>query len=189
MPYGPQPLRRMVYRRPYGGYRRKRRYEWVRFSFNNVGPVQGPSTNNDDVLAPFRTTASIGLNFPEFTIWRIHIKVSIVFSWSPAVITANSGAQFALMVDSINQAPMNVITNPYEESFMMWDFLYATEQLFLGAGAATTLGDSVIYKEYDIRSKRRVRNLGDTLWAQLVSQGNCSLTQYSYTSSVLIGSI
>jgi len=91
------------------------------------------------------------------------------------------------MVDSIAQPPLGALTNPYEESFMMWDALYGTEQLWQGAGAVATLGDTVAYRVYDIRSKRRFRNSGDTLWAQLTSQGNMLLTGYSYTGSILLG--
>jgi len=138
-------------------------------------------------LLSWKNSAGITLNIPEFTILRVHIKISINFSWSPAVITANSLAQFALMVDSQDQGPLNCITHPYEESFMMWDAIYGTEQLFQGGGDVGTLGDSVLYRTYDIRSKRRLRNAGDTLWAQLIDQGNLSLTGYAYTASILLG--
>jgi hypothetical protein len=66
----------------------------------------------------------------------------------------------------------------------MWDELYGTEQLFQGGGDLTTLGDSVLYRTFDIRSKRRLKNAGETLWATLVDQGNLSLTTYSYTGSI-----
>jgi hypothetical protein len=175
-------------------YRRRRRFpirprrrtQWARVSLNNVGPVHGPSVNADDLLANWRTAAGVTLNIPEFTIARIHIKISIAFSWSPATITANSLAHFALTVDSINQAPLNPLTNQYQQSYMMWDAIYGTEQLFQGGGDLTTLGDSVLYRTIDIRSKRKLGNAGDTLWALLVDQGNLSMSGYSYTGSILL---
>lgn len=178
------PYRR--FRRSSFGRRRRRRYQWARFQATNINPSQGPTVNADDLLSPWRTAAGVTLNLPEFTIWRIHIKVSIFFSWSPATVTSNSGASFALLVDSLSQAPLSALANPYEESFMMWDYLYGTEQLFQGAGAAGTLGDNVLYRMYDVRSRRRLRNAGDTLWAINQGQGNVSLTNYSYTASVLL---
>jgi hypothetical protein len=81
---------------------------------------------------------------------------------------------------------LNPVTNPYGESYLMWDNLYGAEQLFQGAGAVNTLGDTVAYKEYDIRSHRKLNNMSETLWLQIAQEGNALTTGFSFTQSTLI---
>jgi len=146
--------------------------------------VAPPALENIDLLAVWRTTSGVTLNLPGFTIWRIHIKISINFTLSPLTFTANSGVMIAMFVDSINQVLLNPVTAPYDEKYLMWDELYAAEpQVQSHAGTTPPLA---LYHEYDIRSHRKLDNVDDTLFLQLATTGNVVISDLSFTQSTLV---
>jgi len=175
--------RRFIRRRPMlaGVPRKRTRYTWVRSFQNNVAAI---SLNTDDLLNNWRVAQGLIFNLPDIVIWRIHIKISIKFTYSPATYTENSGEMVTLFVDDINQVQLNPIGNAFAQQWLMYDVLYAAEQQLQsdpGIG-----GQPVLYKEYDIRSHRRLRAQQDTLFLQLADSGNLVKSSYSFVQSTLI---
>src|SRR5712691_1487115 len=165
-----------------GFVRRKPKWLWVRES----GNVAVPGTNvNHDMMLDYRTNAGLTGNLPEFTVWRIHVKVSIFFSYSPATYSSSSGAFVGLFVDDVNTplaAGGNAIA--FEQQWLMWDILYAAEQEMMANNGV--VGTPVLYHEYDIRARRVLRALKDTLWLNIAPVGNASFTNVAFTQSTLL---
>ena len=175
-------MQRRSFRRPMSAMpRKKARYFWVRQSSNNVAPAL---LNTEDLLLSYRTAAGISLEIPEFTIWRIHIKITMKFTYSPLVYTSNSGMFIAMFVDDFGQLPGSAIVSAYDQQYLMWDFVYAAEEQ-LNANSGTG-GTNVLYKQYDIKSHRKIRQLKDTLWLSIGANGNVIPTDYSFTHSTLL---
>jgi len=174
MPYGRYSRRRVFTRR------RRTRYMWVR---SNEVVVPG-TTMSVDLMANWRSTAGVTIQFPDLVIWRLHLKISIRFTYSPATYSAASGVLCAVFVADQNVgALLNPLTNQYTEQYMMWDMLYSAEQEV--ASDPGVAGQPVIYHEYDIKSHRRLRNIQETLWLQLYSQGNVVPAEVNFTQSAL----
>lgn len=176
-------MQRRVYRRRFsGGFRRRRaKYMWVRSTENVVAP-QPLSTI--DLLGVWKQQMGITLNLPTLTIWRILLKISIRFDFTS--IGANDGAMIALFVDDLEDVlTANPVVSPYDEKYLMWDQLYATEQFFM-AGSTPTLNEPVLYKQYDIRSHRKLPNLDDTLVLQIAATGLITIKDFSFTQSTLV---
>lgn len=175
----------MAFRRRVVPYRRRKRgrFQWARTTFNNVGPVHAPNANIDDLLATFKTAAGITLNLPDIVIWRVHLKVTITFTLSPAAIAANSGVNFAMACENLGFS-VQPVTAQYEERWLMWDFITANENQFMAT--AGTAGTQVLYKEYDIKAHRKLGNMNESLLTFITEQGNCVMNGYSITASVLL---
>jgi len=163
---------------------------WVREALNVATPVgPGPAFTSFDLLGNFRGVMGISLNLPDIVIWRIHIKVSIRFTLAPSTaIQANDSVLFSLFVDTSNQTLLNPVTQPYSEKFMMFDNLYASSLVQQGLTVAASLpGDLLMFKEYDIKSHRRIANLDETLWMTLSPQGtDLTILNWSATHSTLV---
>jgi len=163
--------------------RKKPNYLWVRETFNNVAPAHSPTPNLDDALGTFKTQYGISLNLPDFTIWRLRIKISIHIS-SVAVL-ANNAVHFAAFVDSLETSPtISSLTKPFAHKYLMWDNLYLTDTVMQSGETAAAV--NVVYKEYDIKSHRRLENIEDTLWFSLTELGNTNIVDYAYTWSLLL---
>jgi hypothetical protein len=128
--------------------------------------------------------SGVTLNLPGITIGRIHIKVSIHFSFVPNTYTANSGIFVSSWVDNISQVPLNMVVEPYDQKFLIWEELYAAEQELLSDPGTT--GTVVAYHEFDVRAKRKLTNQNDTLWLQFSAVGNANILDYSFTQSTLL---
>ena len=162
-----------------GGFRRMRKrakYQWVREVATNVvasSPIQF------DLLSNFKSRFGIIFNLPDIVIWRVHIKVSIgltISSFTPA-----TAVLFALYCENQFNV-VNSFTDPYAEKFLMFDNLYAADQV-LQAGSISI---PTLYKEYDIRTHRKLANMEETLFAQFTQQGNATMTAVDYTTSILL---
>ena len=165
---------------------RRRRKLFVRQVYNSVAPVVGPAVSQLDLLNNYRVAVGVDLNLPEFTIWRFRIKVSIRFSVAPATTyTAASGVLVAAFCDDKNRAATNPVVGQYEERYLIWDWMYASDAIRSGANGGLESGTNSIlmYKEYDVRSHARLRNLGDTLI--LVLAPSDEILDFSIQTSIL----
>jgi len=165
----------------------RRKTQWARFTINDVAPALAGSTY--DLLASWRTAAGITLNLPGITIGRIRFKVSITIT-VPAATAANDGCLMALglqdqtlatLAGSPNANPP--VTQPYDIDYMLWDQLYRTEAVSAGEASAIA---NVLYKEYDIRSMRKIHNLGQTLGLSFQPTGGVTAYTVSMTGNVLL---
>lgn len=163
-------------------FRRKHHWQWIRNTSNNASP--NSTLDNVDLLSNFRTQLGISVNLPEITIWRIHLKISIVITVNNPLISAD-GVLLTVFVDGQNQTLLNQSTNPYDQRDLMYDYLYASQTVQQSSGNLGTQ-NYVLYKEYDIKSHRKLVSLDDTLFLQLAASGNASIDSYSWSQSVLL---
>src|SRR5438876_8805582 len=131
--------------------RRKPQYLWIRSTENNATP--NTLLNTNDLMSVYRSSAGVSLNIPEFTIWRIRIKISVSFSYVPAVYTANTGLLVALFVDDMALTQLNPVVSPYNQQYLMWDEIYAAQQIMESNSNPTTA--PVYYAQYDIKAHRK----------------------------------
>lgn len=176
-------------RRAFSRARKRSNYVWVRGAENNVTPVSQPNSQTYDLLAVYRTTAGITLNIPEFTIWRIHIKISCQFGLTGPTAAANNAVLHSIFVEQASAAFLpNPVSAPYNERYLMWDNYYVAEQEMQSGIPVGAPGQDILvsYRAYDIRSHRRLDNLNDTLWIMLTPQGNVQNLTSSVTYSILL---
>lgn len=186
------PFRRRFARR---SMRSRPHYAWARQAVNNVSPVQGPSINHEDLLSTYRSqSGGIIINLPEITVWRIHLKISIAIKYTSAAFSSADSVFVGLAVLPHQQdvaGEISYFTNQFSYQYLVWDELYVSAGLEnVQNVAVSTTNDQVLYKEYDIKARRRFRNLDDDLVLQIISTHNTSfnLVDYSYTSAVLLRS-
>lgn len=164
--------------------RRKRKWIWIRESVNDPAPASG-TLSTTDLLSTFRTHGGITINLPELTIWRIKLRISITISLA-ATVNENDGVLATVFVDSLNQTMLNQLTNPFDEKDMIYSMMYATKTLSQSTGNSTGAQTNVcLYEEYDIKARRRLRAIDDTLWLQFASSGQASVTGWSYSAAIL----
>ena len=171
---------RRRYNRRFSGPRR--RWQWIRSSENNASP--NASLNNIDLMSTWRSHSGISINLPEFVIWRIRLKLSITITVTTSV-AANDGVLVTAFVDGSNQTATNQLSQPYDQKDLIFDMLYATETVKQSTDSLATT-TVTLYREYDIKSHRKLPALDDTLKLQLASSGTAVITGYSFTQSTLV---
>jgi hypothetical protein len=180
--------RRTIVPRPLGT-RRRAHYLWIRQQFDNVTPIPTAAFDTNDLLAGYRATAGIDLNLPEFTIWRVRLKVSVRISVAPATTyTSSDGAIVALYVDDKTDSGTNPVTSPYDEKYMVYDILYASQSIQNGGNGGLENGANSIlmFREFDVKTHRRLENLASTLQLQIAPTGlQTSILDYSIQHSTL----
>ncbi len=185
MPYVPNTAYPRRFRRRFGvPLRRKPRWLWVRESISTGSP--SATVNNFDLLTNYKSDMGITLNLPDLRIWRIILKISIRFTLSPNVITASDGFLLAMFVDDSQVFPANVLLSPYGEMYQTWDQIYTASIFQQGESLVTTTNNWSLYREYDIRTHRVLKDLKDTQIMQIVSTGNAVPAEISFTHSTLL---
>ena len=175
--------RRPVFRRSMGRpfVRRRKAFLWIRESVNNVTPAHQPTPALTDLLDPFRTQFGINFQLPNFTIWRLIISISVRITPLSTVI-ANDSVHMSIFMDDREVSPtINSLVRPFSKQYMMWTSAYASQAVV----ASQTPVDN-LYKEFDIRTHRKIENLEQTLWLSLVETGNVVMLDYSTTYSLLL---
>ena len=172
------PIRRYQFRKP------RRRTVWADFDFIDLAPTNPVS--GYDLLLPFQGATGITLNLPGITIGRVLIKISIIYV--PGAAAANNGARIALGVEdkSYTNAALGVVnsplTSPYDASYMWLEQLYQAEQEVY-SGVVT---NPVLHRSLDVRTKRKVANMGESLLFTLSATGNSTLSQVAVAGRVLL---
>lgn len=151
---------------------------WVRAAMNSASPV---AQNDIDLLSGYLTTAGLTASPQEMVVERIHLIVAVVFT--VATPGANNGVSIASWVDSRNQTRLSAQANPYDQQFLIYDEAYVGEAL--QHGGVTPFN---IVKRFDVKARRKVPSITDTLWLQLSQIGTITLTSYSILFSVLLRS-
>lgn len=171
--------RRMAYPRRASS---RPRWSWEHTIANNASP--SASANSIDLLALYRTHAGISINIPEFTIWRVHIRVSITITLAAAVAAAD-GVVCTCFVDSLNQTLDNPVSSPRDQHWMLYSTLYASEYALMNGD--TGAGTKYLTRDFDIKVHRKLASLDDTLWFQIYQANAASvITGYSYNQGVLM---
>lgn len=165
-------------------FARRRHWIWVRDTHNNAAPGASPVLL--DMLADFKTHAGITINFPEFRIWRIKLKVSISVTITGGTTTSNDGVLLTCFVDGMTQVPLNQLTNSQDEADLVYDFLYTYKVIGQGfTQNSFTVANVPLYAEYDIKAHRKLRSIDDTLFIQLAASGNAVIHDYSMSYAIL----
>jgi len=135
---------------------------------------------NFDLLADWRSALNVNVNLPDIVIWRMHVKISIRITVPTQ--QANDGVFISSWVDSKSQVTLQSSVSPYDQKYLIWDQQYITEQI----KQSGTLADPVIYREYDVKSHRRLQDMNETLFLGVEMTGSSVGLDVSYTSSVLL---
>lgn len=178
-------------RRSFVRRRRPRHWLWVRSNQNSVAGVANASFAQNDLLNVYRTTAGIDINLPEFTIWRLRIRISVHVTVKPVVsYTSADGVLVAVFCDDFGDPGTNPVTSPYDERYMLWDTMYVSEALMTGVngGSLTDATNGILMeKQYDIKAHRRLGNLKDSCLLQIAPTGSAlAITDFSFTQSMLL---
>jgi len=124
----------------------------------------------------------------DYSIWRIHIRISIDIHLTAAAYTSDTGYSYGVYVDSINQTQLTggPLTNQYEQRYLAWNTILLAKTISQNPFAVTVnLNTYMLYEEVDVRSRARVKE-HDTLWFQLRSLGNAQADQFDVFYSVLL---
>jgi len=173
-----------------GSMRRRARphYQWARASYPTVTGAIGAGGVQLDLLSKWKLANGFTLNLPDIVIWRVHLKISIHYTLSPATVLSGDGLQIAVFCDSVTSgAGVTPLSQPYDESYMMWDKIYAADTLANGANVQSE--NATLYKEYDIRSHRKLTNQADTLILSMVPIPNLTIgatDSYDVLASILL---
>ena len=166
--------------------RPKPHYQWARDQVLTVGTF---TEARFDLLRGWRVANNLTINLPDIVIWRIHLKISLHFTLSPAALRADNGVFIGIFCDS-NLAAAGIISDsqPYDEQYLVWDKIYYDDLLANGGSNFATTNPQ-LYKEYDVRSHRKLLNQADSLIMDVIPRGNVTFgatDAVAYTSSVLL---
>lgn len=179
--------RRPVVRRTAFRRRRRHNWQWVRSSENYPTVITPATFGTHDLLLTWRTQFGITLNLPDIVVWRILIRISIRVTFPTTGFDEAQGALVALFVDDVNQSPVSAVIQPYSYRYLMWDTAYASEQFYQGSTAAISAGENlVLYRNYDIKSHRRLQNMNDTLLLQVAPLNTTQIEGIAFTQSTLL---
>lgn len=162
--------------RSFRSTRRKPKTFWVRQAFANVAPA---ATNNVDLLLGYITTVGIAALSQEYVLLRLHLAIAVTFTVTTA--GANNGVSVASWVDSKNQVQLSAQAAPYDQQYLVFDEMFVGESLQQGG----TTPFNIVHR-YDVRAKRRIPSITDTVFLQLAAVGTATLTSYSVVQSMLI---
>lgn len=155
-------------------HRRKVHYQWAQYYTNTVGAITNPAGMSFDMLTAWKSANNFSLNLPDIVIWRFHIKISIHYTLSPSTVLATDGVFVASFCDSLlGSSGVQFQSKPYDEQYLIYDKIYTADTMANGANAQST--NVTLYKEYDVRSRRKLVNQNDTLILFVVPQGNVTI--------------
>jgi len=160
--------------------RRRPNYDWIRQVYQ---PTLNATLMNVDLFGGFRTAAGITINLPEITIWRIRLSISIRVTIA-AALAANDAVHVTAFTSGQARTPLNQVSSPLDQQDMWWDTIYLTEGLMTGSGTPDP-GSFYIYKQYDIKARRRFKSAQDTVFLQLASSGQVQIADVSLSQSIL----
>lgn len=149
---------------------------WVRQFRNNVTPL---AQNDEDLLTGYLTTAGLTAQANDLVLERLHLLVSVDFT--ATTLGANTGVFVSAWVDSRNQTRLSAISNPYDQQFLIYDILTAYEAA-MGGGATPFK----LMRRYDVKARRKIPAITDSIWLQLGVSGTASMSTYAVLISMLL---
>lgn len=173
------------------GFRRrpKRNYQWARFTSADTAIKVAPAFYTEDLLTTLKSEYGFSVNFPDITIWRIHLRISVAIKWTnPVVNLEQNGVVVGVFVDDPAFTLQGVNTHPYMEKFMMYKMCYYSEAMMLGDRIPANGATDFFMKDFDIKTRRRLGNIEDSLILQVGPSGSgvAELDGLSYSGSVLL---
>lgn len=139
-----------------------------------------------DLLSDFRTTLGLSANPLGITIRRIRITIQIDFDFTSAGLTELAGAYLSCYRDTVGlatAATLGPTTEPDKDySFRQWLPLTGA----LGSVHEFTGTRVIISREYDSKSSRVLRDIGDTYYFVMSPTGGVSAGAQLETSTLLL---
>lgn len=176
--------RRTTFRR-----RVRRNWQWARMTSNDTAVIASPGHYTEDLLSTFKSEYGFSVNFPDITIWRVRLRISVNIRFVAAPVNFESiGFIMGMFVDDPAFTLLGVETKPYMEKYMYYGATFYEEFVEQGAPQVTASGSQFMNKEYDIKARRRLGNIEDTLLMQVgtTGAGTASLGGLAWTSSTLL---
>lgn len=167
----------------------RRNWQWARATSNDTSIITLPGHYQEDLLASFKSEYGFSVNFPDITIWRIHLKISVSIKWAAAITNPEAaGVILGVFVDDPSFTIQGVETHPYMEKFMYYGATYYSEMLAMGEREPANNQVDQIVITRDIKARRRLGNVEDSLILQVGGTGATlvSLQGLSWSSSVLL---
>lgn len=180
------PLRRSYTR---GRRRPRRNWQWARVTSNDVTQITAPGHYNEDLLSSFKAVYGFSANFPDITIWRVRIKISVGINFVAAPVNfETAGVVCGFFVEDMAFTLQGVETQPYMERFMWYETVYYQEMVAQGAPQLSANANQWIVKSFDLKSRRRLSNVNDTLVMQVGTTGQPvnKMIGLSWNGSILL---
>jgi hypothetical protein len=155
---------------------------------NDVAVVVPPAFYQEDLLTTFKAEFGFTVNFPDIVIWRIRLKLTLHLKY-PAAITNEEtyGALVGFFVDDAAFGLKSVGTFPYAEKYMWYETIYNMEAVMSGAPVPVANGFGSLVHNFDIKTRRKLGNIEDTLIMQVAPVGGlASINGISWNASVLL---
>lgn len=173
------------------GFRRRvrRNWQWARMTSADTAVITTPGHYSEDLLSTFKSEFGFSVNFPDITIWRIRLRISVGVHWIASPVNfEQAGYILGVFVDDPNFTIQGVETHPYMEKFMFYGATYYTEAIMAGEALPVGGATNFLTKEYDIKARRRLGNIEDSLIMQVGTTGSAvaDLHGLSWSSSVLL---
>lgn len=156
------PVRR--FRRSFRRRSARRRTAW---SHETQSAAPATTLQSIDLLTDFKSAMGFTANPIGITIRRIRITIQIDFDLSTTAASRTAGVYLATYVDKGGLATA-AVSNPVEEpnrdyNFRQW-LPVSGGMGALSVGAATNATHQLVSREYDVKSMRRLLDIGDTLY-------------------------
>jgi hypothetical protein len=181
--------RRGGFRRGSFTRRRRHNWQWVRQTANSTTIVVPPNIETIDLLSGFKAAYGFSVNLPDIVVWRVRLKISLRLQY-PAVLASeeNGGCLIGVYCDdTLLTAEPGDIQFPYAHKWMVWEQMYDTEQIVLSGIQPASSASFYLYKEFDIKTHRRLENINHSLLMDLQPNGNVNqLSGVSYSVVALL---
>jgi len=152
----------------------RRRRVWARTSFQLTGVDPAPLTDVTDMLDHF-VTASLGRVQVGSTIGAVKLQLGVVRATgtapNPGVIWGLKVASRTVDPDDLNPADFTSAAGAHSD-WMMWAF----------CGPTGLTG----HLAYDIKSQRKLQEVGDTLWFAVTGNAGTDTYDVKVTASTLL---
>ena len=158
------------------------RHIWIRETTNLAAP--NAVFNNIDLMQAWRLhQGGITINLPEITILRVKLRLSIRVTIA-AAMNANDGILSTLFVDGISQVALNQFAQPFDQRDMRYEQDFLSHVPAEGGGNAA--GTYFVERDFDIKARRKLQSVDDTLWLQCSATGQSVIQQLSYSHATLV---
>lgn len=171
-----------------GARRPRRNWQWARFTSNDTGVVAPPNAYIEDLLTTWKAEYGFSVNLPDITIWRVRFRVSIRITYPAAIVNPESyGVVLGLYTDNIALTQLSVATKPYFEKYMWYETIYVGSAVMNGAPFPVANGTLLLHRDFDVRARRRLANVEDTLILNVAATGGLlDANGLSFSGSVLM---
>ena len=168
--------------------RARHNLQWARFTSNDTGTVTPPAAYVEDLLLTWKTEYGFSVNLPDIVIWRVRFRISISIKFPASIVNPEAyGAVVGLYTDTLGLTQLSVSAHPYFEKFMWYQTVYYSEAVMAGEAQPVANATGMIVKEFDVKARRRLGNVEDTLILNVGPTGGLASAQgLAFSGSVLM---